>query len=114
MQNRIKFHYVRQGMRQMTVATEVDEAGDELAMGFAFCSPEDQHMFCKETGRRLAMERMKSDDQSFHAKFTGHSANDVAAYFNGHGNCINKPMCFRHGMLANVPQTKGLTYLIKA
>jgi hypothetical protein len=109
MKNRLKIFHVRDEFcpeRQMTVATEVCPDGEKLTMGISFCNPKDN--FSKKVGRTKAIGRLRSYS-GYHCKFTGHSADDFAKYFNDERNFITKPQKWKHGKLVNVP-FRGLTF----
>lgn len=110
MTNRVKIFHIRDEQRAMTVATEVHFEGKKLTMGITFYNDSDpKETFSKREGRNRAIGRMKSKNESLHCPFTGHSAEDFAAYFNDPRNFITKPQKWKHGKIVNVPVT-GLTF----
>lgn len=117
--NPLKVYFVgkRDGEKHdgvMTVATEVQEDGKTLRLGFAFCSKEDR--FERKEGRRLAIESLRAD--RFTMPFSGHSSDDIVEFFKrGRVDMderhLDAPTIWRHRSLACIKQC-GLTYLEKA
>ena len=113
--NPIKVYYVgdksgEDGRGVMTVATKV--VGQQLHVGFAFCSPEDQ--FSRVISRQLASDRMNDPSQRYVTNFSGHSINDVRDLWNAYMYRDEKPQLWKDRVLINIAETRGLTFVDKA
>jgi hypothetical protein len=105
------------GLGVMTIATAVVSNSfpmlnfTPLMIAFAFCSPEDR--FNAKEGRGIALERLMSNPETIVA-WSGNSANDARDYWNTYMDDKRKPPLWKHRVLVNIPETRGLAFVDRA